>query len=289
MKSITRTQGAYERFDQWTEGPMTVLAFVMLPVLVIPLIRPLHGAMASGFDAADYVIWALFAAEYGAKLYLAPDRWIYFKSPGHLFDFAIVVLPFLRPLRILRSVRGLRLLRGLRLVSFFGSGIHHARAVLRKQGLRYVLLVAVVVIFVTAGLEVAFEAHARGATIHNYGDALWWAMSTVTTVGYGDKVPVTAAGRGVAVLLMLTGIALFGVITASVASYFVGLDQDEKVDVRVEEVLQSLRRIEAHLGVATDLVSPASAHSASNSGAASASISLGNGTSTVAIQTSSND
>ncbi len=77
-----------------------------------------------------------------------------------------------------------------------------------------------------AALELSFENGARGSTIHNYGDALWWAIVTVTTVGYGDKYPVTAGGRGVAVVLMLVGIGLIGVLTATVASYFV----EEKAD-----------------------------------------------------------
>ncbi len=228
---------------------MTLLAFAMIPLLLVPLVHPLNGEVATAFDAADYGIWALFVIEYGVKFYLAPNRWAYFRTPGHLFDLAIVVLPFLRPLRVVRSVRSLRALRALRLASFLGSGAHHARAILRKQGLSYVLLVAVFIVFVTAGLEVAFEAHARGATITNYGDALWWAIVTVTTVGYGDKVPLTAAGRGVAVFLMLTGIALFGVITASIASYFVTVEQEDRVDPRVEEITRSLRRIEEHLGI----------------------------------------
>lgn len=112
----------------------------------------------------------------------------------------MVVLPFLRPLRAVRALRGLRGLSGLRalqasrLVAFLGTGLGHAREILRRRGLHYVLVVVVAVMFAAAGLEVVFEAHARGGTIHNYGDALWWAVVTVTSVGYGDKFPVTAAG-----------------------------------------------------------------------------------------------
>jgi len=92
-------------------------------------------------------------------------------------------------------------------------------------------------------MEFAFEQHAPGATIHNFGDALWWSIVTVTTVGYGDKYPVTAGGRGVAVVLMITGIGLAGVLSATVASYFVG----QRADKDMTELRRRLDRIEAAL------------------------------------------
>jgi voltage-gated potassium channel len=80
----------------------------------------------------------------------------------------------------------------------------------------------------SAALEVSFEPHSTSPTaIHDFGDALWWAVVTVTTVGYGDKLPVTGAGKFVAVALMLTGIGLVGVLTATVASFFVQQQHSE--------------------------------------------------------------
>jgi voltage-gated potassium channel len=236
---------SYDRYARFSEAPMTALAFLMIPVLLVPLIHPLHGAAALSVDAADYVIWALFAADYGIRLSLTPDRLAFVRT--HLFDLAVVLLPFLRPLRVVRALQGLRLLQASRLVAFLGTGLDHARAIIRRRGLHYVLIVVLAILFASAGLEVAFEAHARGATIHNYGDALWWAVVTVTSVGYGDTSPVTAAGRGVAVVLMITGIALFGVVTASIAAYFVEQDQDRRVEERLGEVLAVLRRVESRL------------------------------------------
>lgn len=144
-------------------------------------------------------------------------------------------------------MRALRLLQASRLVAFVGTGIGHARAVIQRRGLHYVVAAVIAIMFAAAGLEVAFEAHATGSNIHNYGDALWWAVVTVTSVGYGDKYPVTAAGRAVAVVLMITGIALFGVVTASIASYFVEQDQDRRVEARMDEILTVLHRLEARL------------------------------------------
>jgi voltage-gated potassium channel len=254
MPGWRRGTEAYDRYARFSEAPMTALAFLMIPVLLIPLIRPLHGAVAVSFDAADYVIWALFAVDYGVRLGLVPDRLTFVRT--HLFDLAVVALPFLRPLRALRALRGLgelralRLLQASRLAAFVGTGIGHARAIIRRRGLHYVVGLVIAIMFAAAGLEVAFEAHAKGSNIHSYGDALWWAVVTVTSVGYGDKYPVTAAGRAVAVVLMITGIALFGVVTASIASYFVEQDQDRRVETRMDEILAVLHRLEARLDAA---------------------------------------
>lgn len=102
---------AYDRYVQFSQVPVTALAFLMIPVLLIPLVRPVHGVVAVSFDAADYAIWALFAADYGVRFTLAPDRLRFVRT--HLFDLAVVVLPFLRPLQALRPLRVHRLvLRG---------------------------------------------------------------------------------------------------------------------------------------------------------------------------------
>jgi voltage-gated potassium channel len=248
---LRRGSEAYDRYVQFSEAPMTGLAFAMIPVLVIPLVRPVHGAVAMFFYAADDLIWVLFGVDYAVRLYLAPERRRFVRT--HLVDLAVVLLPFLRPLRAVRAVRGLgqlrtlRLLQASRLAAFIGTGIGHARAIVARRGLHYVAAIVVAIMFAAAGLEVAFEAHARGGTIHNYGDALWWSVVTITSVGYGDQYPVTLAGRAVAVVLMITGIGLFGVVAAAIASYFVEQDAGREADARVDEVLTVLHRIEARL------------------------------------------
>jgi hypothetical protein len=131
------------------------------------------------------------------------------------------VVPMLRPLRVLRSARLLRVLRLARLVAFAVEGLQEVREILRRRGLSWVLLIVVALNLVAAALVLTFEQDTPGGNIHSYPDALWWAVTTITTVGYGDRFPMSPAGRGVAVVLMVSGIALFGVITASIAAYFV--------------------------------------------------------------------
>jgi voltage-gated potassium channel len=100
------------------------------------------------------------------------------------------------------------------------------------------------VLAVAAAALLVYVAERGGdGPIQTYGDALWWAASTITTVGYGDVYPKTAAGRGVAVLLMLIGVSLFGLLTARVAAFFV--ETEERAEhSKFDEILRRLERLE---------------------------------------------
>jgi voltage-gated potassium channel len=239
-----RRAAAVERFSAAADLPMLILAALMLPILIVPIVWPVHGALAASFDFAGYLIWALFIVEYLAKLALAPDRRQFVRS--NIIDLVVIAVPFLRPLRALRSLRLLRLLRLGWLGSWALSAIRGVGRVLSHRGFHYVLLAVVVLVFVGAAVEVAFESHAPGASIRSYGDALWWAMVTITTVGYGDKVPVTAAGRGVAVVFMVTGVALFGLLTATLSSYFLESGKDG-IGTRIDALREQLDDVQVLL------------------------------------------
>ena len=217
-----RSADRYEAFSRTVDGPMLVLAILWLPVLVWPLVTHPSPAVNDALNAVDYLVWALFTVEYLVKLYLAPSRWRFVRT--HVIDLVVIVVPLLRPVRALRLVRFVRLGRA---VIVAGEVLRRAKSILTHRSLHFVLLSVVLLVFVAAALEKAFEAGAKGSNIHTYADSLWWAVVTITTVGYGDRFPVTAAGRGVAVVLMLTGIGLVGVITATLASYFIQQDKDE--------------------------------------------------------------
>lgn len=239
ISSLGRTAEAFDRFSAAVELPLTVLALLWLPVLVLPYIVTLPAAVDDTFAAIDYFVWAAFVVEYLAKLYLTPARRRFFTH--NLVDLAVIVLPMLRPLRALRL---LRLLNLGRVGAVLANALQRIKELATHRNVHFVLLAVVAVIFGCAALVLEFEQHARGSTIHNYGQALWWAIVTVTTVGYGDTYPVTAAGRGVAVVLMLVGIGLIGVLTATVASYFVG----QTADRDRAELVERLDRLERMVG-----------------------------------------
>ena len=238
MINDQRHEERLDRFSARIDPVMMVLALVWLPVLVIPLVTQLHGAIALTFAIIDYVVWATFAVEYAVKLRLAVSKWHYVGH--HLLDLAMVAVPILRPLRLARLLRIIRLDR---VVLVLTGGLKRARAMLAHHGLQFVLLAVATIMFAAAGLELYFERHSTGPTaIHNFGDALWWAVVTVTTVGYGDKVPITGAGKWVATVLMFTGIGLVGALTATIASYFVQEQRSSEL-IQIKQQLAEIREL----------------------------------------------
>lgn len=219
---------AYHRLERFTEVPMLVLAIVYLLLEVLPQALRLPAETLRLIEGVEWFIWALFALELVAKLYLYPNRLRFLTT--HWADVLIVIMPFLRPLRLLKIV-----------VILYRTW-KRSKRLFRQRALNFVGLMGVLVVAISAGLMLVFE-RGQGGTINSYQDALWWAVTTITTVGYGDKYPITQAGRGVAIFLMFTGITLFGLLTASVAAFFV----DEEHQPQEQEVHDRLERLEAHV------------------------------------------
>ena len=235
---------AYERFSSIADGPMLVLTAIMVPTLLAPFVLRLSSGTKSALDAVDYFVWALFVLEYCVRLILALDRKHFVLH--NLLDLVVVVIPFLRPLRLAAGT--VRILSLARLLAMSGKVLDHAGRILRHRRIHYALLVVLLLVFLAAALEWQFEAHTPGSNIHSYADALWWAFTTISTVGYGDKYPVSAGGRGVAVVLMITGIAMFGVLTATISSYFIE-QKGHDTQARLNDLVERLDRIELLLSV----------------------------------------
>ena len=96
IQRLGRNQEAYDKFAQAVEVPLMVVTILWLPVLIVPLVRPVHGSVAQTLAVIDYMVWALFALEYVVKLFLAPNRWKFVRT--HILDLLIVAVPFFRPL-----------------------------------------------------------------------------------------------------------------------------------------------------------------------------------------------
>src|SRR5580704_8801905 len=134
---MTRSQERYDAFAKAVDVPMLVITVLWLPVLIVPLIVPLHGAMAETFGTIDYIVWALFALEYVIKFSLAPQRGHFVRT--HLLDLLIVAVPFFRPLRMGRLVRLLRLARVGIVV---GEALRRGKSILTHNGFHFVVLAA---------------------------------------------------------------------------------------------------------------------------------------------------
>ena len=231
---------AWERRSEW---PLTAIALAFLAVYAWEVIADLHGAARAGTELAMDVMWAVFIADYLVRLALAPQRGRWFVR--HLFDLAVVALPVLRPLRLVR------------LIALIGVLHRGAGMALRGRITAYTAGGVTLLVLVSSLAVLDAERGAPGTPIHTYGEAVWWALATITTVGYGDLAPVTAVGRWAAVLLMIGGVALAGVVTATLASWIVSLVAEEsaeqeaatraQVEVLQRQVTALIERVE-HLG-----------------------------------------
>jgi voltage-gated potassium channel len=224
----------HARLRRTTDLPMLLLSIAFIVVIVWPIANPhLSASTRTALTAADDGIWAAFALEYAALVFTAPNRRRYVLS--HVPDLLMVLLPMLRPLRMLRV---------LRLGTVAVSGAQRSRHLLVSRAPLYAAGLASLAVVSAAVMELNAEQHAAGARIVDIGDAMWWAVTTITTVGYGDFFPVTVAGKVIAAALMLTGIGLLGVITASVAAWFIGAEEDEALsrEARLEAIVVRLEQ-----------------------------------------------
>ena len=247
---------ALERFQRQTVIPMLVLALATLPLIVVPLLLDLPPLADSAVYALDWFIWVAFALEYGIRLYLASAKGSFMK--GNVIDLVVIVLPFLRPLRVVRSAKVLRVLRLGRATAYVARFVDALRDVVSRHRFNYSLLVALIATIGGAFMVMEFERGAADRNITNASDALWWAITTVTTVGYGDRYPTTGPGRAVGAVLMVVGIALFGFLAASVSALFVRKDVAKDVDPHLDEISARLERIEDALAAMAVLGSHAS-------------------------------
>lgn len=207
-----------QRWEKRAEVPLLLLALAFLIAYAWPVLDPrLDPDLRTVLEIASWTVWVAFVIDFAARLYLADGRRSYALSHG--YDVALILLPMLRPLRLLRLLAFARVLNR----SAAGSLVGKVST--------YVAGTAVMALGLGAIAVLDAEQGASGANITTFSDALWWSATTVTTVGYGDRFPVTTAGRFVAVALMLVGIAYIGAITAGVAAWLVA---QVEADARAE-------------------------------------------------------
>jgi voltage-gated potassium channel len=182
-------------------------AVVFLAAYAWQVVAKVEGPGTEWLEATLWITWGIFAVDYAVNLWLADNRRRWFL--WNLHELLIVALPVFRPLRLLRLVT---------LLSVLHRTVGES---LRGRVATYVAGSAALLVFVGALAVLDAEQSVPGAKILTFGDAVWWAVTTITTVGYGDLYPVTAVGRTVAAALMMSGIAVLGVVTASIASWLV--------------------------------------------------------------------
>lgn len=234
------------RISPW-QCVILFLSVYVLAALLIETLFPLPVEVVRLLAAVDVAVCAAFAADFCLQLKASKPKWAYLLKWGWLdLISSIPTLPFLRIGRLARLIRILRLLRGVRSARVIITHLFENRA---RGTFATVALIAFVLI-VFSSIAVLNVESAAGSTIKTAEDALWWSIATVTTVGYGDVYPTTTAGRLVAAVLMIAGVALFGTFTAAVASFFVQQDkrrEEDKPDTiprQLHDLSERLERLE---------------------------------------------
>lgn len=233
------TEETWETRAQW---PLTALAVAFLLAWSWPILDPgLAPAARTACQLVQWTAWAVFALDYLVRLALTEDRGRFVR--GNVLDLIIIILPLLRPLRLLRLVTLLRVVN------------RTATTSLRGRVIAYVAGGSVLLAYVAALAVLDAERGHPDANITTVSDALWWAAATMTTVGYGDRFPVTGTGRLVAGGLMLGGIALLGTVTATLASWLTD-KVTEQTDATLGAQLDDLHREVIALRETLDRLTP---------------------------------
>ena len=193
---------------------LTALAIAFLFAYSYPaFVTNVSSSQQSILDGVQWVSWIAFAADLVMGIYKAPNRVQYLKR--HPLEILAVILPFLRPLRLLRFIS-------------FGTLVFEKVNLGKSIAISFKVIVTALFLTYLAGIEITMAERGQpGATIQSAGDGFWWAITTLTTVGYGDIYPTTTQGRFIAVGLMVSGICVLGVISAAVAAWFVKMTQDD--------------------------------------------------------------
>ncbi|MER7764754.1 ion channel [Streptomyces sp. NPDC097619] len=227
------------RWERRSQTPLLVLAVAFALAYAVPIVAPdASPVVQRACLVTEWVVWGAFATDYLVRLALSGNRRVFVRT--HWLDLCAVLLPMIQPLRLLRLVSTL-LLVGRR-----------ARMAPQIKLTTYVAGAVVGLLMFGSLAVLSVERDAPDGNIRNLGDAVWWSFTTMTTVGYGDHAPTTGLGRVLAVGLMLSGIALLGLVTANIAAWFISRferdDEEERLrTAAIEALTVEVRQLRAEV------------------------------------------
>lgn len=236
-----------QELEGWLEKPMLVLGAVWLVLLVLELTRGIGRVL----EAVGTAIWIAFLLDFALRLALAPKKGAYLRR--NWLTVVSLAIPALRTLRIFRAVRLLRAsgaVRGLRLVRVVGSlnrGMKTLGATMARRGFGYVMGSTLIVTFVGAAGMYAFERDVQGGELDDYGAALWWTAMIMTTMG-SEYWPRSPEGRVLCLLLALYAFAVFGYVTATLATFFIGQDRATGAATDADALREEVAALRRELG-----------------------------------------
>ncbi len=228
---------ALVRWRRWTDGPLIVLAIGSLPFLLLELRSDeLRDADRSLVAAVNLVVLIAFATDYLVEVAVARRRSQYVRSEWSslliVITQAIALVPGLGAFGFLRAIRGVRLFRvlilALRIVAIGSATARESRNYVRTHAASIAIASAALTWLTAAAAFSLAEGPQGDGDLYSFADSIWWSTATITTVGYGDIAPATAAGRVVAGITMFVGISSFAVVTAKVAEFLVRVETESE-------------------------------------------------------------
>ena len=250
--AVAPEAGAEREAENGSGYELFILGISLLAVslLLVEFVVPLEQETRRLIQWVDHALCALFFVDFVRNVATAPDRWRYLRTTGWLDLLSSV--PAIEAFRLARVARVVRVLRALRVLLVSHTLGRRLRANPRGNA----LLTAAFICgsLVAVGAVAVLEAERGQGNIADAGDALWWAITTITTVGYGDHTPVTPLGRAIGVVLMLVGVGAFGLLAGLLASVLVEVEEERQHEreapgtaARDREAVERAARVEAQL------------------------------------------
>lgn len=201
-----------------------VLSIYVLVALIVDTTFKLSEEMSKLLNYIDIAICIFFFIEFCLRFYQAENKLKFMKWGWIDLVSSIPMVDFLRVGRLFRLIRLFRIVRAFRSTKQFVTYIFRNKA----QGAFTSVSVLAILLIIFCSIAILQVENAPNSNIQTAEDAIWWSYVTITTVGYGDKFPVTTEGRIIASILLTAGVGLFGTFTAYVASIFVSNNEEEK-------------------------------------------------------------
>lgn len=193
-----------EKWESKTALPLTFLAVAYLVIYAIEVLSDASGSFKSMLEIFSNVIWVVLWLDFIFRFVIVKQRITFIRK--NLVEIASLVLPAMRAFRMLR------VLTAFNQIAQFTDN--------RAKRANFVIFAGLPFIFLMCALGILdVERHAPGSTITSFGNAIWWSLTTIATVGYGDLYPVTISGRAIAAVLLFTGLGSMSLITANVANW----------------------------------------------------------------------
>jgi len=239
-------KSSYQKAEQFFQVPVMVSVLMLIPVLIIEYTQQNLNSLAIYLN---WGIWLVFLLEYTILLYFVEDKIDFIKT--HKLELFIIIFSFpivpeglassgfLRFARLPRLLNSLRFFRLAALLGRFGTTV---KSIFNSKGLRFIVYTTIGLVLFFGFLFYISEPH-----VETYSDGLWWALVTITTVGYGDITPISTLGRIIAGALMVMGIGFIATITAAVSSYFISSFNDN--EVTINDLGEKLDKIEKELNI----------------------------------------